>query len=153
MNADTISPRAFKSDTGKFWAITPWMSRVFLAVPILIFTAVGLRYVASPSHAVAAMGVVLSTPEAITDTRTTAGFVLTLVVVLVYCLLSQSRLRLGHALLVVSLGLILALRFFGFAHDGTTLAMGDQMKKTAGEVLFLVLNSVGLVLQSLRLRD
>jgi len=62
------------------------------------------------------------------------------------CLISLRRLRLSHLIVIVLMAAILAVRFFGFAHDGTTLAMGDQKAKTIGESVFLVLNAVGFFL-------
>ena len=46
------------------------------------------------------------------------------------------------------MGLVLAVRLFGFAHDGTTLAMGDQKVKFTGEIVFLTLNTLGFILQT-----
>jgi len=42
---------------------------------------------------------------------------------------------------------VLAVRFFGFAEDGTTLSMGTQKVKAGGEVLFLALNLIAYALQ------
>ena len=54
----------------------------------------------------------------------------------------------GHAIVITLMGFILAVRMFGFAADGTTLAMGDQRVKTIGEVIFLTLNTLGFFLQT-----
>jgi hypothetical protein len=43
---------------------------------------------------------------------------------------------------------VLAVRLFGFAEDGTTLAMDTQKVKAGGEVLFLALNVIGYALQT-----
>jgi hypothetical protein len=42
----------------------------------------------------------------------------------------------------------LVVRIFGFLHDGTTLAMGNQRIITIVEIIFLIFNSIGLVLQT-----
>jgi hypothetical protein len=46
------------------------------------------------------------------------------------------------------MALILAVRIFGFAIDGTTLAMGGQKFKFTGEVVFLTLNAIALAFQT-----
>jgi hypothetical protein len=154
MKADAVYPGAFKGETGKFWGFAPWISRVFLAIPILIFAMIGIQYIINPAHAAAGgLGVALTSPAAITDTRENAGFVLSLAILLVYSFVSNSRLRFGHSVVVLSIGLLLALRIFGIAHDGTSLAAGNEMRKAGGEALFLILNSLGLVLQTLRPRS
>jgi hypothetical protein len=63
-------------------------------------------------------------------------------------LISRARLRAGHLTIVVMMALILAVRLFGSAVDGTTLAMGGQKVKFTGEVVFLALNSIGFWFQS-----
>jgi hypothetical protein len=64
---------------------------------------------------------------------------------------SRNRLRLGHAIVILVMGLVLVVRIAGFAIDGTTLSMGDELQKTIGEILFLVLNSAALFIQGKRL--
>jgi hypothetical protein len=56
----------------------------------------------------------------------------------------------GHTTIAAMMGSILAIRIFGFMHDGTTLAMGDQKVKTIGETIFLTLNAVGYGVQTWR---
>src|SRR5215467_989556 len=66
---------------------------------------------------------------------------------LITFLLSRDRLWLGHLQLVVFMSTTLVARIFGFLHDGTTLAMGNQRVITIVEIVFLILNPIGLVLQ------
>ena len=42
----------------------------------------------------------------------------------------------------------LVVRIFGFVNDGTTLAMGNQKAITIVEIVFLTLNTLGLVIQT-----
>jgi hypothetical protein len=71
----------------------------------------------------------------------------TLVVTLIVCLLSENRLWLGHLQLIAFMGMTLAVRVFGFIHDGTSLAMGNQRTITIVETVFLALNALGLAVQ------
>jgi len=50
------------------------------------------------------------------------------------------------------MGLVLAVRLYGFAADGTSIAMGNETRKTVGEIVFLLLNAIGLIVQTKRLK-
>jgi hypothetical protein len=115
---------------------------------MLIMVLIGLRFITNPSQGVAATGVTLSTPEAITDTRVVGGLALTIAFVLATFISSRSRLRVGNLTIVAMMALILGVRIFGFAIDGTTLAMGGQKVKFTGEVVFLTLNAIAFALQT-----
>ena len=115
---------------------------------MLIMALIGLRFITNPSQGAAATGVTLSTPEAITDTRVMGALALTIAFALATFISSRSRLRMGHITIVAMMLLILAVRIFGFAVDGTTLAMGGQKVKFTGELVFLTLNAIALALQT-----
>lgn len=125
--------------------VAPWFSRVVMLPPAFVFTVITLRYFRDPGHAIAGMS--LRSPEAFTDTRVIGAWMLTLLVLLMTFFVSKQRLWLGNLQLAVFMGATLALRIFGFAHDGTTLAMGNQRPITIVEIVFLALNCAGLLLQ------
>lgn len=129
-------------------SIAPWLSRIVMVIPMLLMIAIGVRCISNPTHAVAATGVILSTPEAITDMRVIGGLALTLAFVIATSIASPGRLRTGHLTIIALMAFVLAVRLFGFAHDGTTVAMGDQRVKLTGEIVFLTLNALGFALQS-----
>jgi len=132
----------------KAGSLAPLLSRIVMVPPMLTMVLIGLRFITNPSHGVAATGVTLSTPEAITDTRVIGALALTIAFALATFISSRSRLRMGHITIVAMMVLILAVRLFGFATDGTTLAMGGQKFKFTGEVVFLTLNAIALGLQT-----
>src|SRR5215470_2624326 len=129
-------------------SLAPWLSRIVMVPPILIMILISIRYITDPHHAFAATGLTLSTPEAITDTRVIGGLTLTIALVIAASVVSRTRLRMGHLTVIALMGLVLAVRLFGFAVDGTTLAMGDQQVKFTGEIVFLALNTLGFALQT-----
>jgi uncharacterized protein DUF4345 len=137
----------------RVWRTLPWVSRVLLVPPSALLIVIGLRIILDPVHAASPTGVALTTPEALTDTRVMGGLALALALTVASALLSTSRLRLGHGVLALAMGLILAVRLYGFAADGTTLAMGDQRLKTIGEVVLLVLNLAGFAAHTVGLRS
>jgi hypothetical protein len=133
-------------------SLAPWLSRIVMIPPMLIMIAIAVRCIGNPTHAVASTGVTLSTPEAITDTRVIGGLTLTIAFVIATSIASRERLRMGHLTIIALMAFVLAVRLFGFAHDGTTVAMGDQRTKLTGEIVFLTLNTLGFALQSYVLR-
>jgi len=129
-------------------SFAPWLSRIVMIPPTLIMILIGIRYIGNPIHAASPTGVALSTPEALTDTRVAGALALTVAFAIATSVFSGHRLRMGHAIVIALMAFILAVRMFGFAEDGTTLAMGDQRVKTIGEMIFLTLNTLGFVLQT-----
>ena len=134
------------------WPFTEYMSRMFMMPPTVIFIIISLRFLTNPTHAISPSGLAYSQPDAITDTRVIGAVFLALAVLVLGVVLSKNLLRQGHIILIVVLGLVLAVRLYGFATDGTSIMMGDERVKTFGEIIFLTLNAVGLVVQTIRLR-
>lgn len=132
----------------KIGSLAPWLSRMVMGPPVIIMILIAVRCISDPVHALAATGVTLSTPEALTDMRVIGGLALTIALVIATSIPSPRRLRSGHLTVMALMGLVLAVRLFGFAHDGTTLAMGDQKVKFTGEIVFLTLNTLGFILQT-----
>ena len=148
MTTSSVNIAAQRTGSRRLASLAPWFSRLFLGLPALVMTLVSVRYITNPMHAASPTGVMLSTPEALTDTRVVGALVLTVVFALGGCLVSVRRLRMGHVLVIALMGFILAVRFFGFTQDGTTLATGDQKVKTIGETVFLLVNVIGFFLQT-----
>ena len=132
--------------TGRLWSLAPWLSRLVMFPPGLVFSLISIRFLTNPVQATP--GVTLHTPEAFTDTRVLGAWMVTLLTMLITFLLSEERLWLGHLELAVFMRVTLAVRIFGFANDGTTLAMGNQRVITIVEIVFLVLNTLGLAVQT-----
>ena len=150
MATDNTFVRSARGAQPGFWRFAPWLSRLVMFPPVIIFTAVSLRYFRNPASAIT--GATLSTPEAFTDTRVLGAWTLTLLVMLVTFLFSKERLWLGHLQLAFFMAAVLVTRVFGFLPDGTTLAMGNQRFITIAETVLLTLNALGLLLQ-MRLRN
>jgi len=133
-----------------FWRFVPWLSRIALVPPAIVLAAITQRFFNNPAQAIT--GTTLHTPEAFTDVRVVGALTMTLFVMLITFLFAAKRLWLGHVEAIALMGLALATRIFGFLHDGTTLAMGNQRRITLGEIVFLTLNVLALVLDRLRAR-
>jgi hypothetical protein len=141
MNANTLR-----------WPFTEYLSRMVMIPPIIIFTIISHRFLTNPAHAISATGVAYSQPDAITDTRVMGAVFLSLAILVLGTVLSRNLLRQGHFILMVVMGLVLAVRLYGFATDGTSITMGDERVKTIGEIVFFVLNTIGFAVQTIRVR-
>ena len=146
MATGTFSVQGTPEVQGRFQAIAPWLSRMVMMPPAVILTLLSFRLLARTAEAVP--GATLNTPESFTDMRVPAAWLLTLLVLLLMFISNRRRLWLAHLQLCLFMGLTLAVRIYGFVHDGTTLAMGNQLRITIAESVFLVLNLAGLALQS-----
>lgn len=146
MNTSTMKATTPLSHTGRHWSFAPWLSRLIMLPPVLVFVLISIRFLTNPGHATP--GVILNTPEAFTDTRVIGAWMVTLLSMLLTFLFSDDRLWLGHLQLAIFMGVTLVVRIVGFVNDGTTLAMGNQRPITIVEIVFLVLNTLGFILQT-----
>ena len=150
MNISTLNAKTLLAPTRKPLYFAPWVSRLIMLPPVLVFTLISIRFLTNPGHATP--GVKLNTPEAFTDTRVIGAWMVTLLSMLITFLFSEDRLWLGHLQLAIFMGVTLVVRIFGFMNDGTTLAMGNQMPITIVEIVFLVLNTLGFIAQTRSIR-
>lgn len=151
MSTSTINAATPLLRTGRLGALAPWLSRLVMFPPVLVFSLISVRFLTNPGHAIP--GVTLHTPEAFTDTRVIGAQMVTLLTMLITFMASEKRLWLGHLELVAFMGATLVVRIFGFMNDGTTLAMGHQRPITIAEIVFLMLNTLGLVVQNRLLKS
>ena len=78
----------------RFLRYAPWINRFVLAAATIIFTMIGLRYVADPAAASAATGVTLNSLLASTTTRVGFGaFPLAFAIYSAWFLFSKRRVR------------------------------------------------------------
>ena len=150
MNTSTLNVENPLARTSRLWLFTPWLSRLIMLPPVFVFTLISIRFLTNPGHSTP--GVILSTPEAFTDTRVIGAWMLTLLGMLITFLVSEDRLWLGHLQLAIFMGVTLVVRIFGFMNDGTTLAMGNQKPITIVEIVFLTLNTLGFIIQTRSIR-
>jgi hypothetical protein len=128
----------------------PWVNRVVLIGAALIFTTIGLRYIADPVHAAAATGVVLGPGPAATTMRIGFGaFPLAFAVFSFVSLLSARRLQTGVRLVLTVVGTAIAVRVLSIAIDGPA---PQSMRLFIPEGVILLLGIAGLVLESARLK-
>src|SRR5579862_4584540 len=101
----------------------PWIQRIVLAGATLVFTMIGLRYIADPVQAAAATGATLNTALAATTTRIGFGaFPLGMAVFLFTSLFSRQRLVPGVRLVAMVITAAIVVRIMGMIADGAVAA-------------------------------
>ncbi len=133
----------------RFHKLTPWLTRLILLPPTVIFTLIAARYLANPVASAAAQGIVLPPGLGVTIARVgLGGFPLGCSIFLATCLLSKRRLLTGLTFVVVMASVVLAVRIFGMVTDSTVQA---NMRLVGVEFGLLAVTGIGLFLELSRL--
>ena len=115
------------------------MSRAALVPPIVIFVAVSARYLADPVAISAALGVSLTTPQAVTTTRIGFGASpLAFALFLAGCLFASRRLLAGLSLALVVASVATVIRAVGISIDGTAAESVRLLHAEIGLVAILL---------------
>jgi hypothetical protein len=129
----------------KFWKSSPWLTRLILLPPTIIFTLIGARYIAHPVASAAAQGIVLPAALGVTIARVGLGaFPLGCSVFLATCLLSRRRLLTALNFVAILVGVLLLVRVFGMTADST---VRENMKLVNAEIALLLSTGVGFFLE------
>jgi Domain of unknown function (DUF4345) len=128
-----------------------WINRIVLGAATLIFTMIGLRYLADPVGASAATGATLNTALAVTTTRIGfGGFPLAFAVFTLICLVSQRKQRAGVTLVLTVMITAIVVRLFSIAIDGS---VPGSTRLFVPEGLFVLLACTGLLFDPSRVRQ
>lgn len=128
-----------------FWKIAPWLSRLVLLPPTIIFTLIALKYITKPAQAAAQVGISLKTPLAATILRIGFGaFPLGAALFTLWCLISRSRILNGLTFVGIMVGVALIVRVFGMLTDGT---VKESMGLVRAEAILLVMCFIGAAIE------
>jgi len=134
----------------KFWKAAPWLSRLMLLPPTVIFALIAARYLADPVASAAAQGIVLPPGLGVTIARVGfGGFPLGCSIFLATCLLSERRVIIDLTFVAIMIGVVLAVRVFGMTMDST---VQENLKLVNAEAGLLVVTAFGLFLELSRRR-
>ena len=124
----------------------PWINRMVLGAATLIFTMIGMRYIADPVRASADVGVTLTTGLGTTTMRIGFGaFPLAIAIFSFTCLLSRQRQRAGVSLVATVLMTAIAVRLLSIAIDGP---VARSLRLFIPESVVLLLALGGLMLEA-----
>jgi len=133
----------------RFWQYAPWIARVILAAPTLLFTQIGVKYLTMPQQVAAGSQMTLGSPAAVTDMRAFGAIFLGLAIACLWSLLSTRRLLSGLTLTAIVVGCVTAARLVGIALDG---AAHESIFKLVPEVVLVSLSLVGIGIERRRRR-
>lgn len=131
-----------------FWKFAPWLTRLILVPPAIIFALIASRYIVHPAEAAATVGISLNTPLAATITRIGFGaFPLGCSLFSLSCLISIKRVLTGLAFVTIMIGVALVVRVYGTIIDGT---IRESLGLIGAETVLLVLSVTGAVIETRR---
>jgi len=134
----------------RFWAFAPWVGRMILVAPALIFALIASRYIAHPATSAALVGISLNTPLATTILRVGFGaFPLGCSIFVLSCLVSKRRILTGFIFVLTILGVALGVRLYGMTVDGT---VSESMHLVRAEAVVIALCLIGIVVEHQRER-
>ncbi len=127
------------------YRLAPWLTRLVLLAPTIIFIVIATRYLANPVGAAAAQGIVLPPGLGVTIARVgLGGFPLGCAIFLATCLLSDRRLVIGLTFVSIMASVVLAVRVFGMLADSTVQA---NLRLVRAEIGLLAITVMGLILE------
>ena len=129
----------------KFWKIAPWLSRLILLPPTVIFSLIATRYLAHPAASAAAQGITFSSNLGLTISRIgLGGFPLGCGIFVATCLLSRRRVLTGLTFVSILVGVVLIVRVLGMYADST---VAENLKLVRAEIMLLFLTGIGIALE------
>jgi hypothetical protein len=129
----------------KFWKIAPWLSRLILLPPTVIFSLIATRYLTHPVASAAAQGITFSSNLGLTISRIgLGGFPLACGIFVATCLLSRRRVLTGLTFVSILVGVVLIVRVAGMYADST---VAENLKLVRAEIMLLVLTGIGIALE------
>jgi hypothetical protein len=130
------------------WKLSPWLSRLVVLAVAGLFTMISVKFVLDPQHAAASSGITLDTAIGTTNTRAGfGGFPLGIAALLLFCLFSSRRLLAALASIATLAGVILAVRLFGAAQDGT---FGQSAHLLIPETVIVVVSLLAALMETRR---
>jgi hypothetical protein len=129
----------------KFSRFAPWLTRLILLPPMLVFALIASRYIAHPVQTAATVGISLDSALAVTITRLGFGaFPLGCSIFTLTCLISTRRLLTGLGFVATMIGIALAVRIFGILVDGTAR---ESMRLVGAEIVLLTFTIIGVFIE------
>jgi len=129
----------------RFWKFAPWLTRLMLLAPTVIFALIASRYLFDPIQAGAAVGIALNTPMAITVARVGfGGFPLACSLFTLSCLVSTRRILTGLGFVALIMAVALIVRVSGMRVDGS---IRENLGLVRAESIMLVVFIFGLFIE------
>jgi len=134
---------------GGFWRHAPWIERIILGAPTLLFILIGSKYMSTPLEVAAQSNMALGSPAAVTDMRAFGAIFLGVAIAALLSLFSTRRLLAGLTLAAIVVGCATAARVLGILVDGVA---PESVFKLVPEVVLLSLLVLGIAIERRRRR-
>jgi cytochrome b561 len=141
---DHAVPASARPQEASFWDYAPWLNRMILVLPVLLFVLIGFKYIATPDRVATGSGMLLHSQAAVTDLRVEGGVFFALAALTLASLLDTRRILAGLGLIATVVGFVTAARIFGYFVDGPA---AETTFKLIPEVVLLTLSSVGILVE------
>lgn len=130
--------------TDRLWNYAVWFNRVILALPLILFVLIGMKYIGTPKQVADGSAIVLGSPAAVTDMRASGALFLGFAALIAVSLLSGRRILSGLGLVAVIVSFVTAARVLGIFVDG---AAAESIFKLRAEIVLLTLTTVGILVE------
>jgi hypothetical protein len=131
-----------------FWTLAPWLNRFIILTAAALFTLISLKFVLDPRQAAASAGITPETAVGFTNLRAGfGGFPLGFAAILVFCLLSTRRHLAALAAIATIVAVILAVRIYGAAQDGT---YAESAHLLIPETVMVLVSLLGVLMETRR---
>ena len=128
--------------------LSPWLARLVILAVAALFAMISYKFVSDPQHAAAASGITLDSAIGTTNTRAGfGGFPLGFAVLLVFSLFSSRRLLAALAAIATLAAVILTVRLYGAAQDGT---FGESAHLLIPEAAILAVSLAAALMETRR---
>lgn len=129
----------------RFWKLAPWLTRLVLLLPVVLFAQIGIPHAIHPVETLAVRGISFSSGFGVTTARIGFGaFPLGLSVFLLGCILSEHGLLTGLSLVAVIDAVALAVRIVGMTIDAS---VQENMRLVDAEIVLLILMCSGIFVE------
>jgi hypothetical protein len=131
-----------------FWSLAPWVNRFIILAVAALFALISLKFVLDPQQAAASAGIMSDRAVGFTNLRAGfGGFPLGFAAILVFCLLSTRRHLAALASIATVVAVILAVRIYGAAQDGT---YAESAHLLIPEAVMLLVSLLGVLMETRR---
>jgi len=145
-HASQTQERAEDASSRRRRRVARWISRGVLLAVTVILGLISEKFLFDTTAQAASRGIMFSSAIGTTIARVGLGaFPLACAIVIVVCLLSVERIRLGLWFVIVLFGTVLGVRVLGAAADGSIAA---SIPLIMPEVVFLVATATAIALSS-----
>lgn len=133
-----------------FWKLAPWITRLIVMFPTVLFIAIGAHYLSNIRTAAGARGIVFVSGMGMTVGRIGFGaFPLACALFLLGCQFSERRLLTALAFVATLDSVVLVVRIASMISDSS---IQENMRLVRTEVFLLVLVGAGVLIELARKR-